>query len=302
MNAPMVAIAVSSTMLTSPISSRAAEDGAAGDQFAAAAAGAGQQVADVAVELAPHAHAAEHQVEERHRDHPHEEQRHGQHQRDLQHAPRIEPPDLHARAHRAPCAACPPGCGPAGRVDGASDAGALRRRLARAVPRRAGQVGQLAGVRLGTRGLGARRARDARRSAFGTRPVAPGVVTPGRIAVPRRRRRRGSGGTTGDEPVQPGVGARRMPAAEPARPPSAPSRGTRSRPGPCLDRAARAAPLPTRSAGRCAPAHLGAGRRRASAPDEPLALPGPSPVRGSPGSFGELTYCSLVQTVCRCDR
>ncbi len=81
---PAVAIAARSTMFTRPMQCRAAEDGSAGHQPAAGAAGAGQQVADVAVQLAPHAHTAQHQIQERHRDHPHEEQRPRQHQRHLQ--------------------------------------------------------------------------------------------------------------------------------------------------------------------------------------------------------------------------
>ena len=58
-----------------------------------------QQVADIAVQFAPHSHASEHEVEERDGDHPDEEQHHREQQRDLQHAPRVEPPDLHAGAH-----------------------------------------------------------------------------------------------------------------------------------------------------------------------------------------------------------
>ena len=77
---------------------RAAEDRAARHQLAVG--GVVQQVTDVAVELGPYTHAAEHEIQERDGDHPHEERRHRQHQRHLEHAPRVDSADLHAGPHR----------------------------------------------------------------------------------------------------------------------------------------------------------------------------------------------------------
>gem|GEM_PF-4377955 len=89
------------------------------------------------------------------------------------------------------------------------------------------------------------------------------------------------------------------PAEAPARPPSACDGASEPRCGGL----ARGAPRCHGGTSTCSPGVVKPTGPDRDAPSpaplpEPLVPPGPSPVRGDPGSFGELTYGSLAQVDC----
>ncbi len=252
MNAPMVAIAVSNTMLTRPIR-MAPPKIVPLETSSAAAAGVVQQITDVAVELAPHAHAAEHQIQERHGDHPDEEQRHREHQRHLQGAPRIDRAGSACWPEPGRAAATTPGCGL--RFEPASSIG-------RPVPGRR----PVCVVRPGVSDRTGRVVRWRRHRCAGSRPAHEPVPARSRVVVSWRARRRGAR----DEPAQAslGVGGAGGPAD-----------------GPRFRRSA--------GGRRCACEGRACGGRLRAPRSETEPLPvGLSPWPVWPGSFGEVTHSS----------
>ena len=271
MNVPMVAIAVSSTMLTSPISA-APPKMVPLETNSPPPAGAGQQVADVAVQLAPTRPCRRAPGIGTPRRSSTKNSATRQQQRHLQGAPRIDVADLHGGPHRATGADWRPA------RRGGRDGGPVRRL-------RAG----LAGLRgLGPDGSGTRW-RTPRRCG----PPRPSHLRPGHLgafgprlgqaaAAPARAGRRG--------PRRSGSGAavpvmNRLTLASMLEPAGGAAAGRASgRAGVSAGRGgvARAGPRRAAAARAARRRRCGGGRSRAGSPrsTEPLPVAGPSPGPG----------------------
>ena len=191
-------------------------------------------------------------------------------------------------------------CGPAGRRrsrggrrrprDGSAavrSAAGLRGPRARGGTR---QVGQLAGVGLGTGRLVA---------------AAAGAVWAERLRSRAARCARGGAGvaaepcagSTPDRPTMNRLSRASAPGELPADVPTRPRLGARTLRRALRWPAACRAALPRRHVAGCDPGHR-CPEPLVVDPSSRCVLPGPSPVRGGPGSFGEPTYGSLARADC----